>query len=101
MLDDDIWGQDYRLVTTRFRGLNTPYASTIRWSSTSVRSSFFLVCEGIWTTRKRVKTGEEKLFTMGEMRASVEKLKSGKALGLDGIIVNCVKKLMSAKKGWF
>lgn len=96
-LDRDIWGDGYKIVTKRIGGLR-PYELTMDKKWEIARELFPEIIDDHWKDNKET-TGVP-TFTMEELKMVMEKTKSGKAPGLDGIPMEAIKETVSVFPEW-
>ncbi|KAG5898381.1 hypothetical protein JTB14_015812 [Gonioctena quinquepunctata] len=88
-LEDDIWGTGYKIATKKLVG-HTPFNIAVE-QKIKVANDLFPRKKKSWKISRTGGAGEP--FTAEELKNVLEKMKPGKAPGLDGIPMEAIKKL--------
>lgn len=95
-LDNNIWGDAYRIVMRNLR-FSLPFELHIDRKREVVRELFPMV-QDTWT--KRQTADEVQPFTVVEMTKAAEKMKNGKAPGIDRVPVEVIKEVVKKWPKW-
>ncbi|KAJ8910521.1 hypothetical protein NQ315_012818 [Exocentrus adspersus] len=88
-LDADIWGKGYKIVTKKLVG----YAPFELTTEQKIRAAGKLFPKKTKNWKKEAPTDEVVTFTEEEYRAVLQKMKTGRASGLDGVPTEAIKKI--------
>mgnify|MGYP000164383016 FL=1 len=96
-LNKDIWGQGYKIAIKGLRNL-APYEITDKQKKDIVKQLF--PCPKNKTRNHRRRVQEAPLFTEAELEKAIEKMKTKKAPGLDGIPPEAIKETAKVNIKW-
>lgn len=89
-LDEDIWGDAYRIATKEFKSSGTPYKMS-KDRERQVIDCLFPDMPCFFNRTRETTVDEADLFTVAEVITASDKLKKNKAPGPDGIPAEIVK----------
>lgn len=95
-LNNDIWGDGYKIVMRSLKGL-APYELPLQ-TKKEVAGKLFLQTEDRWNSPGT--EDEINLFTQEEMTLAVNRLRIGKAPGLDSIPTEAIREAYKCQPEW-